>query len=154
MAQSCNENITPTTPDERFVDRGDGTVQDKYTGLIWMRCALGQTWDGTTCSGDASTYNWQLALQAADGYTFASSSAWRLPNINELKSIVEKACYDPAINVTAFPTTPSDGFWTSSTYAYVNDYAWRIHFYAGEYHASHRMKLDRRYVRLVRFDSN
>ena len=148
MAQSCNENIISSTPDERFIDNGDGTVSDKYTGLVWMRCALGQTWDGTTCTGDAVEYTWQQGLLEAESYNFAASDAWRLPNVNQLKSIVEVACSTPAINQNFFPATPYGGFWTSSPYAHYNDNAWFVSFSSG-YDASVN-KGDGYYVRLVR----
>ncbi len=155
MAQICNENITPTTPDERFIDRGDGTVQDKHTGLIWMRCSLGQTWNeqGQTCAGEAIKYTWQQALQAADGYTFAGSDAWRLPNVKELISIVEEGCYNPAINLEVFPATPnSRGFLTSSPYGNSDQGpAWDVSF---SYGGSGYYDIFNEYVRLVRPDSN
>ena len=153
-AQTCIiDKVIPTTPDERFIDRGDGSVQDKHTGLIWMRCSLGQVWDGATCSGTAAVYTWQQALQEAAGYTFAGSSTWRLPNVNELKSIVEKACYDPAINLTAFPATPSAPFWTASPLAPGYDYAWIVSFNYGNAYGGHKNSSSY-FVRLVRPDSN
>lgn len=59
FAQTCKfDSIARSTPDGTFVDNGDGTVTDTRHGLIWKRCAEGQTWDGSTCTGDAVTYNW------------------------------------------------------------------------------------------------
>ncbi len=148
QAQTCKDNITPTTPNTNFIDNGDGTVQDKSTGLIWMRCALGQTWDGITCAGSAVTYTWQQALQQADGYTFAASSAWRVPNVKELASILENACYFPAINLVVFPQTAPKRFWTASIYADESANSWFVDFDFGfSYNGS---KGDNRYVRLVR----
>ena len=152
-AQTCNDSITPTTPDTRFIDNGDGTVTDKQTNLIWMRCALGQTRDGSTCTGSAATYTWQQALLVAADTTFAGSSAWQLPDIKQLTSIVEESCYGPAINLNIFPTTTSENFWTASPYANYNDFAWGVSFNHGndDYGSS---KDDSHYVRLVRPDSN
>lgn len=39
---------------------------------------------------------------------------WRLPNSKELASLVEYACFAPAISVEAFPDTPSASFWTNT----------------------------------------
>ena len=108
---ACNNAIPKTTPDNAFTLHNNGTVTHNKTGLMWMRCLLGQTWDGNTCSSSSQTYEWSAALQAADGYSFAAYSNWRLPNKNELASIVEEACYSPAINTLAFPNTPTSASW-------------------------------------------
>ena len=150
-AQTCNDRIAPTTPDSRFSDNGDGTVTDKKTNLIWMRCALGQTWDGSTCTGSAATYTWQQALLAAADTSFAGSSAWQLPNIKQLTSIVEESCYDPAININLFPATPSSRFWSASPYANGNVSAWYVYFNGGD---GYGHKSNGNYVRLLRPDSN
>ncbi len=110
----CNNAIPKTTPDNAFTLHNNGTVTHNTTGLMWMRCQLGQTWDGTTCSGSSQGYTWSAALQAADSYAFSGYSDWRLPNKNELASIVERACFNPAINSTAFPNTPASYVWSSS----------------------------------------
>ena len=121
-AQTCNENISPTTPGERFIDNGDGTVSDKRTGLIWMRCSLGQNWDeqGQTCSGEPLEYTWQQALQAIEGYTYAGSNAWRVPDRKQLQSIVEMSCYVPAINIDIFPEPADGSYWTSTPASVIN----------------------------------
>ena len=105
----CNTAIPKATPDNAFTVYNNGTVTHNKTGLMWMRCELGQTWDGTTstCGGTSQGYQWSAALQAADGYAFAGYSDWRLPNKNELASIVEWACINPAINTLVFPNIPN-----------------------------------------------
>lgn len=152
-AQTCKDSITLTTPGNRFTDNGDGTVKDKQTGLIWMRCTLGQTWGGVTCTGDALEYIWQQTLQVADGYSFAGSGEWRVPNINELESIIERACYSPTINLTIFPATPLSSFWSSSPSANGNS-VWHASFDNGGNNYDYNGKDGNRYVRLVRSDSD
>ena len=65
-AQTCQtKDIEESTPTSRFTFGDNGLVTDKETGITWTRCALGQKWDGTTCSGKANTYDWQnLYLKA------------------------------------------------------------------------------------------
>ncbi|SFR54003.1 DUF1566 domain-containing protein [Thiomicrospira sp. ALE5] len=71
-----------------YIDNGDGTVTDTETNLTWMRCSLGQTWNGSTCLGDASRHNWQTARDLAKESHFADKSDWRLPTVDELHSLV------------------------------------------------------------------
>ncbi|MCK9532836.1 MAG: DUF1566 domain-containing protein [Gammaproteobacteria bacterium] len=143
-AVTCaNENsaVAETTATADFTDNGNGTVTDTRTGLVWMRCSLGQTWDGSTCIGTAGFYTWQAALQAAldinsgasdvdgdDAAGYAGASDWRLPNRNELGSIVERRCWYPAINAALFPKTPVSYFWSSSPYAGSPNNAWIVYF--------------------------
>lgn len=68
-----------------------GIWRDPKTGLYWDRCSVGQSWNGTTCTGTPLKLNWQDAPdyvkkftneQAKGGYT-----NWRLPTIEELSTI-------------------------------------------------------------------
>lgn len=144
----CKETIVATTADANFREREDGTAFHKTTGLVWMRCGLGQTWDGKGCSGDAAGYAWSGALRAADAHEFAGHSDWRLPNKNELESIVEDRCNAPAINAAVFPDTPAAYFWSSSPYAGFSHGAWSVDFSSGSVNAS--VKSGSLNVRLVR----
>jgi hypothetical protein len=135
-AQVCKDTIRPSTPDENFTLHGDGTVTHKTTGLTWMRCSLGQTWDAKTCSGSAAVYTWGDALRAADAHELAGHTDWRLPNKNELESILEDRCHSPAVNAAVFPATPPVYFWTSSPYAGFANAAWSVDFGFGSVNAS------------------
>ena len=104
--------IANRTPDSRYtVDMTNGTVIDTETGLMWQRCAQGLT--GNNCTGSATPLNWQGALALAGSSEFASYSDWRLPNIEELRSLVAYDRHGPAINTTIFPTT-TGAYWSSS----------------------------------------
>ena len=111
-----------------YSDNGDGTVTDPTTGLQWMRCSMGQTWDGTTCTGTASTYTWDQAVALTNAVPFAGQSDWRLPNIRELQTILDRSVYSPSIDPAAFPNTPASYFWSASAYAYSSYYAWSVFF--------------------------
>ena len=148
IAQSCNGAITAEAPDSRYTLSASGTALDKKTGLTWMRCNLGQVWDGVTCTGTAQPYTWQTALQIAQSTVFAEQSDWRLPNQKELQSLVENRCYAPAINLTAFPNGASGWAWSSSPSASSSSYAWVVGF--GNGYDSYGNKGSSNAVRLVR----
>lgn len=127
-AQTCVSAIPETTPVADFLDHGDGTITHRKTNLMWKVCAEGQTWNSGNCTGSATGYDWQEALQIPQtvnvsnggfggdfGGEFAKFTNWRLPNIKELNSIVELKCFDPAVNNTIFPSiTSTSDIWTSS----------------------------------------
>ncbi|MCH8538625.1 MAG: DUF1566 domain-containing protein [Alkalimonas sp.] len=145
---NCVETIPATTPSHDFIDQGDGSVTHVVTGLTWMRCSLGQSWDGSTCTGSINSYSWQDALQVAQSYSYAGSSQWRLPKKNELASIIEERCPDPAINLDIFPNTPTySDYWSSSPYGGSRYRAWIVNM-SGNIVATTKT-LERR-VRLVR----
>lgn len=145
--QTCRDDIPASAPDGRFTDNGDYTVTDLATGLTWKQCAEGLS--GTGCAtGAPATFTWQAALQHAEAAVFAGRADWRPPNKNELASLVEPRCYDPAINLRWFPSTPSTWFWSSSPYAGYPGSAWSVDFYGGYVDGNFRGDAD--HVRLVR----
>ena len=136
-AQRCKNNVLKTTPDGSFTIHDNGTVTHNSTGLMWMRCLLGQTWDGINCNGSATFYDWSSALQAAYDYFFAEYNDWRLPNKNELASIVEMACVSPSINSMVFPNDPSQFVWSSSPYFNGQNSSWYVEFGHGNVEGQH-----------------
>lgn len=117
--QVCKpKSVQASTPTADFAIHRNGTVTHKLTGLVWMRCALGQKWNGKTCTGIPAAYDWQQALQAVAAFNagagFAGYADWRLPNIKELDSIVEVQCSMPSINLHVFPGTPASRFWSGT----------------------------------------
>lgn len=156
-AQTCKPaSIPATTPTSQFTDHADGTVTDTKTGLMWKKCAEGQ--DPLTCSGSATSFNWQAALQRAQDVNGGMTgnnlnyTDWRVPNIKELVSLVEEKCYDPAINIAVFPNTPYAQFWSMSPYANYGFGAWRVNFRYGNDQGS--LKSFGQSVRLVRSGSD
>lgn len=140
--QTCDTStLEAATPDSRFEVLGN-EVYDLQTGLSWQRCSVGQSWDGSGCSGSPITYIWSDALSLA-------TDGWRLPNIKELMSIVELACAFPAINLTVFPDTPRKGYWSSSPYASHSSFAWNVHLNMGGNYPANKSGSSM-YVRLVR----
>ena len=145
-AQTCSTTIVKTTPTAAFSLYSNGAVTHSKTGLMWRRCLLGQAWDGSNCTGNATSYTWSQALLAVDAY--AGYSDWRVPNKNELASLVERACLYPAINTTVFPNDPSSFVWSSSPYASHSGSAWDVGFSSGL--VGGNAKSDGSHVRMVR----
>lgn len=146
QAQTCNTNIAANTPNSRFSMLNDGKeIKDTLTGLVWQRCTLGQSWNGTTCIGKAIRLNWQDAQEKAQGL----GNGYRLPTLMELQGIVERKCHAPAVNHHIFPSTQADDwYWSASTYAYDSDAAWIVRFDKG--HNDAFFKDARYYMRAVR----
>jgi hypothetical protein len=142
-----NAAVRSSTPTEEFMDHGNGTVTHIPTGLMWKRCAEGHVWTGSGCTGLATVFSWQGALDQAYGHSFAGHSDWRLPNVNELQSIVEQRCWDPAINTVIFPRTPYL-LWSASPFAEFQTRAWIVLFDIGR--TSNNPKSYDGSVRLVR----
>ena len=130
QALICTDlTIPPSNPDSAYTINGDGTVSDTRNGLMWKRCAEGQS--GPTCSGTASSLSWVAALKLAASSAFLGYSDWRLPNAKELASLTEVCRRNPAINEHIFPATPSSYFWSGSPLAGYSNYAWDVNFYYG-----------------------
>ncbi len=107
-----------SSPTSRFEDAGDGTVTDKQSKLMWMRCSIGQSWTQGTCAGQSALLNWAEAEQAAKGVNKKGQffySDWRLPQLPELASIAERQCKSPRINLEIFPNTVPDFFWSATS---------------------------------------
>jgi len=119
-------------PDPRFTDLGDGTVLDEFTGLVWLKdwgCAL-KDWTGALAFADG-LQDGQCGL--SDG---SEAGAWRLPNRNELLSIVDISELSPAVprDEQDNPVFDNVGgtYWSSSSYVnFGGKNAWVINFNDG-----------------------
>ena len=141
--------ITPTSPTHAFIDNGNGTVTDQRTGLIWMRCPVGQEWQEPNCRGQALAQNIQLFRQITTDFHYAGHNDWRIPDIKELSSITELARTNPAINVAIFPDTAALSFWSNTVFANDANKQWLVQFHFGENHVDD--KSVRALMRLVRY---
>ena len=96
----------------RFIDNQDGTVTDTVTGLIWLQDA-----------GCLSPANWAAAVAQVNALAsgtcgLADGSAagdWRLPNLNELESLVDVSESNPALSAGHAFTNVSNAIYWSST---------------------------------------
>jgi len=125
-------------PSPRFTDNSNGTITDNLTGLIWLKDAgCFATVGGITKGTDAATSDltWTNALIWSNSLTSGSCGLtdgspvgdWRLPNINELESLVDLQNANPAIPAGhPFINVQANGYWSSSSYADFTGYAWLV----------------------------
>lgn len=90
-----------------FVDREDGTIEDKATSFIWQKKDSGKK------------LNWEQALKYCEDLTLAGRSDWRLPNAKELQSIVDYSRSPKTSNSAAidplFSVTEKESYYYTST---------------------------------------
>jgi hypothetical protein len=99
-----------------FIDNKDGTITDTDTGLMWQQ-EMSQL-----------TYIWEEALHYANTLLLAGYDDWRLPNANELQSLVDYNRIPPTINTTYFPNTIASTYWSSTSYSSDPSGAWIVDF--------------------------
>lgn len=135
-----------------LVDNRDGTITDKKTGLTWQKCNYGQSYN-QTCIGKTEKTNWLTAAVVYCKTLNLAGKSWRLPSIDELKTLVMQNNHPKAaIDTNYFPQTVPDIYWSISTYVPDVDYAWRIDFSNGNTYISNKNFLN--YVRCVTDELN
>ena len=111
-------------PNPRFTDNGDGTATDNLTGLIWLQdanCFGQRVWPNALADCNFLS-NGQCGL--ADG---SNAGDWRLPQIKELQSLIDFTHNSPPLpSGHPFTDVQSISYWSSTTRAILNDYAWIV----------------------------
>jgi len=120
--------------------RSNGVVSDNVTNLEWQD-------DYTDNGGSIKQSVWNDAISYCEALTLDSKSDWRLPNLNELTSLVDDSKNNPALN-EVFQNTNSYDYWSSTSYSDNNGNAWIVHFYYGN--QNNNYKVSNNYVRCVR----
>ncbi|MBF0316958.1 MAG: DUF1566 domain-containing protein [Nitrospirae bacterium] len=120
-------------PSPRFSDNGDQTVTDNLTGLVWTKDAGTPTVG--SCTGGKMT--WQAALDyvaCLNAATALGHTDWRLPNINELESLVHLGQADSSawLGLHGFTNVQTDTYWSSTTFVHDTATAWLVHFIDGD----------------------
>lgn len=103
-------------PQLRFVAQGK-VVMDHWSGLEWLACA--DLTDGPI--------SWGEAFVVVAGLEGERNRPWRLPNINELESLVDYDHARPALPPGLPLRDLRDGYWSSTTSAYEPDWAWALY---------------------------
>ncbi|MCP4603561.1 MAG: DUF1566 domain-containing protein [Proteobacteria bacterium] len=119
-AARCVRGDSPAAIDDpnRFAVSDDDTqktVLDQATGLIWQKKF-------------SVRKNWKQSLAYCEGLEYGGFDDWRLPNVQEMRTLINLAITDPSSD---FPGLPADYFWTSSSSTYYTNNAWCLHFPLG-----------------------
>jgi hypothetical protein len=118
-----------------LTNNGNGTVTDNITGLVWQQ------------TDDDVSRSWQIAMNYCEDLTLGRFSDWRLPNKEELTSLVEPRQY-PTINNSYFLGTNASNYWSSTSIVYLHKYALNVDFNNGSVYNYY--KTNYYYVRCVR----
>lgn len=144
-----------------FVDNGDGTITDEVTGLMWEKLSA----DGSIHdSSEAYSITDAVAVKIAtlNSEQFAGHDDWRLPNRNELATLlnlgaVSPATYpqfnqgcDPGCTVTDCSCTRDSTHWTSTSQHASPDYTYSINFSQGDVSQMQKVAGNTARVRAVR----
>jgi len=117
--------------------RGDKGVEDTISNLEWQD------------NEDVNvTTTWETAIHLCESLELYNQTDWRLPNINELKSLIDREKYNPAIISILKYYSISNGYWSSSTVKKNKDKSWGVNFNRG--YVYRRNKSGDSYVRCVR----
>jgi hypothetical protein len=108
---------------------GDRVVTDTLHGLMWQGCPEGTS--GDTCGTGTITWStWEGALAYCEGLSWGGFTDWRLPDIDELQSIVDYRYVSTSVDPAVFPGLSSNG-WSSTTRATTSGAAWVVNFEFG-----------------------
>ena len=132
---------TGSTCDAARFAVGGGTVTDNLTGLQWE-----QKTDDATIHDKDDVYSWSTGFGPANGtaYTvflaalnggcFAGQCDWRLPTRAELQTILLEpypCATSPCIDQGTFGPTAASFYWSSTTNATGEGFAWGVQFANG-----------------------
>jgi hypothetical protein len=127
----------PALPPDRFVDRGDGTVLDTSTRLVWEKKGrrAGDLHDvdrRAFWSSDGSQetiWDWLVLVNRETGRGYAGHDDWRIPNVKEMATLFDARNDEPHIapiftkeacaelDEARCSSTAGEFYWTSTSFA-------------------------------------
>lgn len=105
-------------PQPRFAPAPGEGLLDRLTGLVWA--ARADVADGPV--------TWEEALAVAGRYR---GGGWRLPNINELESLVDASRAHPALPAGHPFAAVGEAYWSSTTSAFETPWAHALYLHKG-----------------------
>ena len=116
--------------DIRFVTK-EHIVVDLERQIEWLRCSVGQRWNGSQCSGNIINLSLDMVPKALEIANEQLGGGWRLPSKAELKSIVCKECPSPKIDKEIFPNTDNAPYWTGDQSIFNSKFHVSVNFHTG-----------------------
>ena len=116
--------------ESRFVTK-EHIVVDLERQIEWLRCSVGQRWNGSECSGNIVNLSLNMVPKALEIANEQLGGGWRLPSKAELKSIVCKECPSPKIDKEIFPNTDNAPYWTGDKSIFNSKFYVSINFHTG-----------------------
>ena len=109
-------------PEPRFEKVKNGFI-DRLTNLLWHASA--------DLTGRPAT--WEEAFETVTDLNRrpGGTSSWRLPNINELESLVDCSAHSPALPHGHPFRDVREGYWSSTTSLFEPDWAWALYLTKG-----------------------
>ena len=114
----------------QFLTR-DHLIIDLQSGVEWMRCSVGQQWNGTSCEGDIIRLNHDDVAKAIVIANEQLGGNWRLPTRKELEGLVCAACESIKIDSDSFPQTVPEPYWTGEVNGFAARHFWSVNFMTG-----------------------
>jgi hypothetical protein len=116
-------------PSPRFLNSRSegGIIVDRLTGLVWLNYAPTLI---------PATMTWRNAFTNINTYNYNypnSPYIWRLPNVNELESLINAEHSTPSawLNTQGFTNVSAGIYWTSTSHANLTGSAWAIDMFDG-----------------------
>jgi len=124
IRQGAAENLSEVKQEPgRFIESepksGEKVVTDTVTGLMWQY-------------NYATDIDWKGALAQCATLEYGNHADWRLPNRNELMSLVNYAGFSPASDFPNMPPVEDIGtHWSSTSVSNESKYAWGVWYVYG-----------------------
>ena len=109
----------------------DHLVIDLRNGVEWMRCSVGQVWNGSNCEGEALQLTQEDAAKAIIIANEQLGPGWRLPSRAELETLVCNECAPVKIELDSFPDTLAEPYWTGEINGFAPRHIWTVNFMTG-----------------------
>jgi hypothetical protein len=139
QAYPGSDNPYLATAKRAIKQLGDGAaavpdVQQPGTNLYWLRCPLGKTWNGSACTGDAKSMDWDSAKNACpSGYRLPTRQEFieLLGDYKENAGAAEGHCRKCSASSACDSMFPSDTGWYWSSSPYDGAHAYLVAFENG-----------------------